>query len=166
MTRDDYIKIIKSIEQQATRYYEEQPELESLEMQSIQNEIDSLNLDSIQLNLYPKKDGQKTRVYVILDSEGEFPQLYEFPEEVFHEVTETLYQVYTDYNVYSDFYDCVGIELETLVALVMNCKELPIISVRENVGMNDVRYWNSTPYTDGLLSMVTAEKVQEQGRAR
>ena len=162
MTKEDYLEIIKKIDNLASKYIVEEPKWESPEMKSMQDEVSNLNLKDIQLKLCPKTEGQETEFYVILDSEYEFPDVYEYPKEASIEVEETLYQLYTDYGCNNDFYCSMGIDLQSLVALVMNCKELPIISVKRNAHLNNVRYWNSTPYMDGLLSMVTYEKSEEQ----
>ena len=53
-----------------------------------------------------------------MDSEFEFPVIYEISFENYGEVTETLYEVYTNYRDRSNFYDSVGISLSNLIFLV------------------------------------------------
>lgn len=161
MSKQEYLEIIKKIGVMEIKYNDERPEYESPELKSMQDEVDRLHLEKIKLNLTPKSEGQETRFFVILDPEYESPEIYEIPIQAFETVRDSLYQVYTSYYS-NNFYDTVGINLDNLIALVMNYRGLPIISVVKNADMNNVRYWYSEPYADGLLSMITDDKEQEQ----
>ena len=82
------------------------------------------------------------------------------PESHYKEIVQTLYQIYTNYDSKYLFYKNVGIELENLIALIINCKGLPITAYKTNVTMNDIRYWNSCPNNDSLLSIVGQDNLQ------
>ena len=159
MTKEQYLEIIMKINDIENKYWElsETGENYSKELEDLSLEVDSLHLDNIKLPIIPQKPNEVIEPYIVLDSEFEFPVIYEIPFENYGEVTETLYEVYTNYRDRSDFYDSVGINLSNLIALVLNCKGLSITSFKSSVGMNNVRYWNSTPYPDNLLSMVSSE---------
>lgn len=160
MSKQDYLEIIQKIGAMEQEYLDNQPEYGSLQLKAMQDEINELHLENIKLNLTPKSAGQETEFYVILNSEYEFPDIYEMPSEASIAVTEALYQIYTSYDN-NTFYAAVGIDLDNLVALVMNCRELPITSVVKTAGMNNVRHWNATPYCGSLLSMVSTEIEKE-----
>ena len=104
----------------------------------------SLNLDGVNFSVsdkeytssqYCSKDNSFTFFFattfenaftlrMVVDSEEAFRlnHRYEIPFENYGEVTETLYEVYTNYRDRSKFYDSVGITLSNLISLVLNCK--------------------------------------------
>ena len=159
MMKEKCLEIIMKIDDIENKFWEldETDEDYSNQVETLSLEVDLLYLDNIKLPIIPQKPNEAIEPYIVLDPEFEFPVIYEIPFEKYEEVTETLYEVYTNYRDRSEFYDSVGISLSNLVALVLNCKGLPITSFKTSVGMNNVRYWNSTPYTNNLLSMVSSE---------
>ena len=159
MMKEKCLEIIMKIDDIENKFWEldETDEDYSNQVETLSLEVDLLYLDNIKLPIIPQKPNEVIEPYIVLDPEFEFPVIYEIPFEKYEEVTETLYEVYTNYRDRSEFYDSVGISLSNLVALVLNCKGLPITSFKTSVRMNNVRYWNSTPYTNNLLSMVSSE---------
>lgn len=159
MIKEEYMEIIMKINDIENRFWGlDETDIDySNQVENLNLEVNLLHLDDIKLPIKPKNTNEIIEPYIVLDSEFEFPVIYEISLENYGEVTETLYEVYTNYRDRSDFYDSVGISLSSLVALVLNCKELPIISFKSSVGINNVRYWNSSPYTNNLLSMVSGE---------
>lgn len=159
MTKEKYLEIITKIDAIENKFWELDETDEDYDDQvgTLSLEVGLLHLDNIKLPIIPKKTNEVIEPYIVLDPEFEFPVIYEIPFENYEEVTETLYEVYTNYRDRSEFYDSVGITLSNLIALVLNCKGLPITSFKSPVKMNNVRYWNSMPYTNSLLSMVSSE---------
>ena len=168
MIKEEYLEIIMKINDIENKFWEldETSEDYSNQIEFLTLEVDLLHLDNIKLPIVPKKPNEVVESYIVLDPEFEFPKIYEIPFEKYEEVTETLYEVYTNYNDRSQFYDSVGIELSNLIALVLNCKGLSITSFKSSVGMNNVRYWNSMPYTNNLLSMVSMEDKKNTSFSR
>ena len=162
MKKVDYLKIIKEIEELERRFLDLDEESKDYEYQinSIAQEVRFLNLDSIKINIAIPQPNEKTVSYVVLGSEYECPTIYEMPESHYKEIVQTLYQIYTNYDSKYLFYKNVGIELENLIALIINCKGLPITAYKTNVTMNDIRYWNSCPNNDSLLSIVGQDNLQ------
>lgn len=160
MTKEEYLEIIMKIDGIENKFWEldETAEDYDNQVESLSLEVNSLYLDNIKLPIIPKKPNEVTEPYIVLDAEFEFPVIYEIPFEDYGEVTEALYEIYTNYRDRSEFYDSVGISLSNLIALVLNCKGLSITSFKSSVGMNNVRYWNNMPYTNSLLSMVSSER--------
>jgi hypothetical protein len=165
MTKEEYLAIIKRIESIHTRFEELDSDDEDYDNQLYQiwEEVNSLPIRDLKIELTPKKENEKIRTYVMLDSEGEFPRVFRIPEEAYEDVTEALYQVYTNYDTHWKFYDNVGIEPDTLFALIANYKGLPITDIFKYAGMNNVRYWNSHPYENDLVSMVSDEEEKIKG---
>lgn len=155
--KEKYIEIIMKIDDIENKFWEldEADEDYQNKVDTLSREVESLHLDDINLPITPKKTNEEVKPYIVLDSEFEFPVIYEIPFEIYSEVTESLYEVYTNYRDRSDFYDSVGISLSNLIALVLNCKGLSLTSFKSSVDMNNVRYWNNMPYTNSLLSMVS-----------
>jgi len=159
MTKEEYLEIVMKIDNIENKFWELDETAEDYDNQvdNLSLEVNLLHLDNIKLPIIPKKPNEVTEPYIVLDAEFEFPVIYEIPFDDYGEVTEALYEVYTNYSDRSKFYDSVGITLSSLIALVLNCKGLPITSFKSPVRMNNVRYWNSMPYTNSLLSMVSSE---------
>lgn len=159
MMKEEYLEIITKIDAIENKFWEldETDEDYHNQVEALSLEVRLLHLDNIKLPIISQKPNEVIETYIVLDSEFEFPVIYEIPFENYREVTEALYEVYTNYRDRSEFYDSVGISLSNLIALVLNCKGLSITSFKSSVGMNNVRYWNSTPYTNNLLSMVSSE---------
>lgn len=157
MIKEEYLEIIMKINDIENRFWEldEAGEDYPNQVEALGLEVNLLGLDDIKLPIIPKKPNEVIESYIVLDSEFEFPVIYEIPFEIYGEVTETLYEVYTNFRDRSQFYDSVGITLSNLIALVLNCKGLSITSFKSSVQMNNVRYWNNMPYTNNLLSMVS-----------
>lgn len=168
MMKEKYLEIIMKIDAIENKFWEldETAENYTNQVSALSLEVDLLHLDDIKLPIIPKKSTEVTESYIVLDSEFEFPVIYEIPFQIYGEVTETLYEVYTNYRDRSQFYDSVDISLSNLIALVLNCKGLSISSFKSSVGINNVRYWNSNPYTDNLLSMVSREDKKTNSFSR
>ena len=163
MTKEEYLTIIKRIASIHTRFDELDSDDEDYDNQLylMWEEVNSLPIGDLKIELTPKKENEKIRTYVMLDSEGEFPTVFRIPEDAYEDVTKTLHQVYTSYDTHWKFYDTVGIDPDTLFALIVNYKELPITDIFKNADMNNVRYWNSHPYEDDLVSMVSDEEKRK-----
>lgn len=168
MTQEEYLRIIMKIDDIENKFWclEETDKNYSEQIKALSLEVNSLYLDNIKLPIIPKKPNEIIEPYIVLDSEFEFPVIYEIPFEKFGEVAEVLYEVYTNYADRIQFYDSVGIGLYNLIALVLNCKGLSITGFKSSVEMNNVRYWNSVPYTNSLLSMVSKDDKKNASFSR
>ena len=120
-------------------------------------------MNDIKINTVPRENYSKTRTYVVFDADHEPESVYEIPDDwdTYYKVTDILWKIHTHYDISTEFYDEMGIDFDSLLALVVNTEELPIILANNHVFSNNSEYWQSNPYV-GRLTDIVSNKEEEK----
>ena len=160
MEKDKYLEILNKIDELRAIYENLEEDADyDMHVEAIRNVVKKLQLKDVKIILSKPKTGESVSSFVVLDSEYESPNIYEIPDDSYFEVTEFLYQLITSYRLSSDFYDNVGIDFDTILALMINYNGLRISGIKnKNVFTNNVDQWKRFPCYDSLKEIARGKK--------